>query len=558
MSDVTSSADASTSAHDRARQIASEVFGWSDLRPGQLEAMAAAVAGRDALVVMPTGYGKSAVYHVAALARAGTTVVVSPLISLQEDQVAALERVGSADAEAVAINSGRRAADVRESWQRLRDGEVEFAFVSPEQLADDDVVSRLAGSGPSLLVVDEAHCVSSWGHDFRPDYLRLGDLRARLGEPPVVALTATASPPVRDEIRDRLRLRDPAVVVAGFDRPNIDLRVELFSDADRQRSAVLDHVASAQGPGIVYTSTRKDTLELADALHERGLRVQPYHAGRKAVDRTAVHEAFLDGALDVVVATSAFGMGIDAPNVRYVLHAHVPDSVDSYYQEIGRAGRDGEPAEAVLFYRAQDLGLRRFQSGGRPDAALLGAVVAALVEADEAPGLTALATQVDATRRRVVRAVNLLQDAGVVELRDRAVHLVERSITVRDAVERATEESDAGRRRARSRLEMMRGYAETTGCRRRYLLGYFGEQLEADCGNCDTCRSGSAARSHVAEDAGADDDLAVDDRVEHTEWGGGTVMSLDADRLTVFFDSEGYKTLDRETVVSHQLLADAD
>ncbi|MGN6613024.1 MAG: RecQ family ATP-dependent DNA helicase [Angustibacter sp.] len=554
MTDVTSS----RSARQRARRIASDVFGWTTLRAGQLEAMAAVVAGQDALVVMPTGHGKSAVYQVAALARAGTTVVVSPLISLQEDQVAALERVGGDAAEAVAINSGRRAADVRESWRRLRDGEVEFAFVSPEQLADDEVVSRLADSGPSLLVVDEAHCVSSWGHDFRPDYLRLGDLRSRLGDPPVVALTATASPPVRDEIRERLGLRDPAVVVAGFDRPNIDLRVELFSDADRQHAAVLDHVVSAEGPGIVYTSTRRDTLELADVLHERGLRVQAYHAGRKAVDRTAVHEAFLDGALDVVVATSAFGMGIDAPNVRYVVHAHVTDSVDSYYQEIGRAGRDGAPAEAVLFYRAEDLGLRRFQSGGRPDTGLLGAVVAALVKADEAPSLAELADEVSATRRRVVRAVNLLQDAGILELRGRAVHLLEDSVTVRDAVRRGAEESDAGRRRARSRLEMMRGYAETTGCRRRYLLGYFGEQLDADCGHCDTCRSGSAARSHAAEEAARHDDLAVDHRVEHTEWGGGTVMSLDGDRLTVFFDSEGYKTLDRETVATHHLLADAD
>ena len=557
---MTSAARSRLQARQQVAQLAADVFGWRELRSGQLEAMTALVQGQDALVVMPTGHGKSAVYQVAALARAGTTVVVSPLISLQEDQVGALERVGSADAVAIAINSGRRAGDLEESWRRLEAGEVEFAFVSPEQLADDDVVTRLAASGPSLLVVDEAHCVSSWGHDFRPDYLRLGDVRHRLGDPPVAALTATASPPVREEIRERLDLRDPAVVVAGFDRPNIDLTVQLFSDARAQRAALLDHVASAEGPGIVYTGTRADTIKLADALHEKGMRVQAYHAGRKSVDRTAVHEAFLDGALDVVVATSAFGMGIDAPHVRYVAHASVTESVDSYYQEIGRAGRDGEPAQAVLFYRAEDLGLRRFLASGRPDKALLGAVAATVLAAERPATVASLVEDVDATRRRVVRALNLLQDAGVVDVHERVVRVTDPSMTVREAVERAVEASEAGRRRGRSRLEMMRGYAETTGCRRRYLLGYFGEQLDDDCGHCDTCRSGSAARSRdgdqQAEQAAADG-LAVDDRVEHVEWGTGTVMSLEADRLTVFFDSEGYKTLDRETVASEGLLSAA-
>ncbi len=291
-------------------------------------------------------------------------MVVSPLIALQRDQVAALLANGVDAAEA---NSQVKVAERRQAFDDLIAGDLEFLFVAPEQLANPDVVEQAAEAEPSLVVVDEAHCISSWGHDFRPDYLRLGAAAEALGRPPILALTATAAPPVRAEIVERLGLHDPLVFVRGFDRPNISLAVERFTTPDAKRAGLLDRVVGAAGGpgvGIVYAATRRIAEDVATALAERGLRTEAYHGGLPAARRRGVEAAFAGDLLDVVVATTAFGMGIDKPDVRFVFHHDVADSPDSYYQEIGRAGRDGEPAEAVLFYRPEDLGLRRFFAGG--------------------------------------------------------------------------------------------------------------------------------------------------------------------------------------------------
>jgi ATP-dependent DNA helicase RecQ len=577
----------------RLRRVARDAFGWNDFRPGQLEAMRALLAGRNVLAVMPTGSGKSAIYQVPALLIPGPTVVVSPLIALQRDQVAGLQ--GGWAPDAVTVNSAQPAGRTSQAWQGLRTGEAEFCFLAPEQLTKPDVVEQLVAIRPSLLVIDEAHCISAWGHDFRPDYLRIGDTVRRLGHPVVAALTATAAPPVREEIRRRLQLDDALEVVHGFDRPNLSLEVRRFLDPASQRRGVTDTVVDlvrrSRRPGLVYTATRRSTQEYAERLRDSGLRALPYHAGLRAAQRRDVHDRFLDGELDVVVATSAFGMGIDKPDVRFVVHAAVPESIDAYYQQIGRAGRDGAPARAWLAYRPEDLGLRRFFAVRRPDVDALREVLRAVRAATATDGpagrgirIAQLAGQLDRSRAKVTAAVNLLERVGALAVTGRGTFTTRPGSAARpgsaegrgewsvDAVlEQAIELVEAGERVERTRLEMMRGYAETTGCRRQFLLGYFGEQLPGPCGNCDTCdalvdkASGDPAGTLTAEARAAADataevaqDFPANARVVHRAWGPGIVVRPEPERVTVLFEQVGYRTLSHDTVVERDLLRRTD
>jgi ATP-dependent DNA helicase RecQ len=482
--------------------------------------------------VLPTGAGKSAIYQLAALLIPGPTVVVSPLIALQRDQVAALVANGVDAAEA---NSQVAAAVRRQAFDDLIAGDLEFLFLAPEQLANPEVLEQTVAAEPSLVVVDEAHCISSWGHDFRPDYLRLGTVAETLGRPPILALTATAAPPVRAEIVERLGLRDPLVVVRGFDRPNIALTVVRFTDGDAKRAALLDRVVEAvpAGLGIVYAATRRIAEDVAEALVERGVRAEAYHGGLPAGRRREVEAVFAADELDVVVATTAFGMGIDKPDVRFVFHHDVADSPDSYYQEIGRAGRDGEPADAVLFYRPEDLGLRRFFAGGGGAGPEDVAVVAEAGLTD----VDALVEHTGLSRTRVTAALTCLQDGEVGE-------------QVPEAAARAAEEREARARVQQSRVEMMRAYADARGCRRQVLLGYFGEPLDEPCGNCDRCAAGAA---EPAEPTGHEP-FPVHSRVTHPTWGSGQVMGYEGDTVTVFFESVGYKTLALELIEAGNLL----
>ncbi len=535
------------------RTRAADVFGW-DLRDAQATVIDAVLAGRDALALMPTGSGKSAIYQVAGLALDGLVVVVSPLVALQEDQVVGLQRHPDAP-RAVAVNATKRAAEVEDAWDAIAAGDVRYVFLAPEQLAKDDVVERLAAAGVSLLAVDEAHCVSSWGHDFRPAYLALGEAAERLGRPPVLALTATGSAPVREDVVARLGMRDPLVLSAGFDRPGIRIEVERYADADEKRAAVVEQAAAATGTGIVYVATRKETDEYADALRARGKDARPYHAGMRVRDRDAVLHAFHDGEVDVVVATSAFGMGIDKPDVRFVLHADVAESVDAHYQEIGRAGRDGAPATATLHYRAEDLGLRRFFATGTPKPASLRAVFDA-VPADGSIARSALADASGLSTRTAGRAVNTLVEAGVLDDgADGITRAADAPHSAAEAAKRATTRAEEREQVEQSRIAMMRRFAETTGCRRQFLLGYFGGELAEPCGNCDTCTSGSAYEQGAHGADGAHDDVwPPESAVEHAQWGHGTVMSTEDDRVTVFFESAGYKTLALADVEERHLL----
>lgn len=532
--------------HADAIAAAAAEFGWPELRPGQREAVQGVLDGHDVLAVMPTGHGKSAIYQLAASLTDGLTVVVSPLIALQRDQLEQLEELGADPA--VAVNSSQRASEIRDAWEQLEADEAGFLFLAPEQLARDEVIDRVRELRPTLFVVDEAHCVSAWGHDFRPDYLRLGHVIDALGHPITVALTATAAPPVRDEIVERLRMRDVSQVVRGFDRPNIFLESHRVADEDDQRASVVERAAAEQKPGLVYVATRKRAEQLADDLRAAGMRAEAYHAGMTRAERDRVHDAFTDGDAEVVAATSAFGMGIDKADVRFVLHAAAPDSPDSYYQAIGRAGRDGEPALAALYFRQEDFGVHHFRTGGSADRDMLSKVASRIRRAKQPVPPERLRERLDVGASRLTSAVNLLEQAGAVETNGDG-DLVWREGTVKPAVEEAARLAEARRRVDRSRADMMRGYAETGGCRRRFLLGYFGEELPALCGACDTCRSGSAARVEASRgDGDADASWQVGLDVRHEAWGDGSIVSEDGDRITVLFDEEGYKTLALEAI----------
>jgi ATP-dependent DNA helicase RecQ len=547
----------------RIRETARDVLGFTDFRPGQEDAMKAVVAGRDTLAVLPSGAGKSAVYTVAGLLLDGPVVVVSPLIALQRDQVQRLEELGEESVgRAAVLNSSLSGGDQQAVLDGLGDGTVRFLFLAPEQLAKPDVVEVVRDARPALFVVDEAHCVSAWGHDFRPDYLRLGGVVQQLGHPTVLALTATAAPPVRAEIVERLEMAAPEVIVAGFDRPEIRLEVQQHADAHAKRTAVLDRVTelSQQGTGILYSATRRGTEEFAESLADRGLRAAAYHAGLRKSDREEVQRQFMDDELDVVVATTAFGMGIDKPETRFVVHAEPADSIDSYYQEIGRAGRDGEPAVAVLVYRQEDLGIRKFFAAGAPGEEEL-QEVAGLVQAGAAAGLDGvdvkeLREETGRAATPLVRDLNLLEQAGAVVLDDEGTALPAPDAPAPgEAAAAARELAEHHIRVDESRIEMMRGYAETTGCRRQFLLGYFGEQLDEPCGNCDTCSSGSAYE-HAEPAVDGDHPFPVDTAVEHTEWGPGIVMRHEEDRVVVLFEEVGYKTLGLRAVVDNHLLTE--
>jgi ATP-dependent DNA helicase RecQ len=530
----------------RLAETARAAFGHERLLPAQVETVTALLGGHDVLLVSPTGWGKSLAYQLAGLLLDGPTVVVSPLLALQQDQVDAIER-SRARVGAARLSSQESLAQRDEVLARAADGDVGFVFLAPEQLANDDVRRRIADLAPALVAVDEAHCVSVWGHDFRPDYFRLGELLGDLGSPRVVAMTATAAAPVRDDIVRRLAMRDPLTIVTGFARDNLALDVVRVLDADEQRAAAVELVTEKVGvgaSGIVYTRTRPSAERLAQTLQDSGVRAAAYHAGLGRARRAETHRAFMAGELDVVIATSAFGMGIDKPDVRFVVHAQVPESPDTYYQEVGRAGRDGEPATGTLLYRPEDLSLGRFFSGGVPRQEDVAAVVRAVGEVG--PDRREVARRTELGPRRTGRILNLLELA-VPEGGPPAPGADDDG-----PVGRVLAVAEDQRRLERSRVEMMRAYAETGRCRAEFLVGYFGERVER-CGVCDTCRAGTAP-APVDETAAP---YVVQSRVRHQDFGPGVVTDLEDDRVTVLFDAVGYRTLALDVVEDQGLLEPA-
>ncbi len=534
------------------QQIAQEKFGYECLRPGQEAAIQAILNGHDTLAVMPTGSGKSAIYQIAAFLIPGATVIVSPLVALQRDQV---EAIASNDVgEAAQVNSNIKDADRQEAFEDLKEGDLEFLFLAPEQFNNLETLERLQAAKPSLFVVDEAHCISEWGHDFRPDYLRLGTVIEALGHPRVLTLTATAAPPVRDEIVERLGMHDPCVVVQGFNRPNIWLGVERFQDEAEKQDALLHRVSRIKKPGIVYVATRKRAEEIAGVLCDRNIKAIFYHAGMKAKEREQAQAAFMNDEVDVLVATTAFGMGIDKPNVRFVFHYDISDSVDSYYQEIGRAGRDGEKSLAILFYNPANLKIRRFfASKGQVDAEQVERVAEAVQNEEEPIDPAELREKTDLSKTKLGTALSHLEEVGVVEtLPTGEVTLSEQPPDISEAAEEVVRAQERRQQFERSRLEMMRGYAEAHDCRHEYLLNYFGEMLDEPCGFCDNCKAGVT----VEEDEGKKP-FPLNSRVVHKSWGEGQVMRYEGDKMVILFDRVGYKTLGVEIALLRGLLKQA-
>ncbi|MEV7398004.1 RecQ family ATP-dependent DNA helicase [Aeromicrobium sp. NPDC092404] len=519
------------------------------LRPGQRDAMEA-VLEHDTLAVLATGTGKTLIYQVAAELIDGPTLVVSPTIALQADQLAALRASG---ATAETLNSTRRPAQRRRALEAFGARRLEFLLLAPEQLTRPDVVAVLAEAGIGLFVVDEAHCVSMWGEDFRPDYLALAAVIGTLGRPRVLALTATASPATRERICDALGLTDPVVVVGGADRAEIWLgarQVATEDDVTHELAELLRPLADEQQTAIVYAATRRRTEELVERLRAEGLEPVAYHGGLATRERTQVHRGFRDGSTRLVVATSAFGLGVDRADVRLVVHADPPERLDDYWQEVGRAGRDGEAARGILFTHPTAYGVRRyFAAGTGTDAADLSALLMVLrsAEGPVRPGDLARAADLSTARSR--RAVNVLLRSGAI-LESRAGILLRDDTPPGELVDQAVALADGLKAERETGVELIRRYAETADCRRRLVLELLGEAHPQPCGACDNCDAG---RSSPAIDRpyplGAD--------VRHDEWGLGTVSQYEGDRVVVLFESGGYRTLSLDAVRERDLLEPA-
>jgi len=503
------------------------LLGLSTFRPGQRQAVQAALDGRDALVVMPTGGGKSLCYQLPALAGTDLTVVVSPLIALMRDQCARLTDLGH---PAVMLASGGDGESNRAALDAIRDGSAAVCFAAPERFASAAFRTALGRRALALFVVDEAHCVSEWGHDFRPDYLRLASVIAELGHPPVMACTATATPKVAEEIVARLGLRDPERVRSGFDRPNLSFDVLSFDgegSVARKRATLLAGLAMDENrPAVVYCGTRKSTEEVAALLAAEDGQVVAYHAGMDAGTRSARQDAFMRGDADVVVATNAFGMGVDKADVRSVWHWALPSSLEAYYQEAGRAGRDGQPSRAVLLASRSDLGrLVRFIREAEVSVEQVGAIVGRLRARGDS-GVIELSPGDDGDRI----ALAVAERAGALTLAPGAggrvrVQLASGQLDHARARQLCRE---ATNRRWESYRSIERYATGAERCRRRQLLEHFGDDTPAaPTGRCcdvhdppdwlpeikvdsQRARSGSRGQAALAEDGPpvSDEELA--------------------------------------------------
>jgi ATP-dependent DNA helicase RecQ len=533
---------------DEARALLRARFGYPEFRPGQERAVSSVLSGRDTLVVLPTGGGKSICYQVPAMVLPGLTVVVSPLISLMKDQVDALTARGI---PATFVNSTLTSGEVSERMTRVMRREVKLLYLAPERFDVGTAAERLRDVGVSLLAIDEAHCISEWGHDFRPSYLRIASVRERLGSPQTVALTATATPHVRTDIARQLRLENPETIITGFDRQNLRYHV-VPTRTDAEKDAALagilrDH---AEGVAIVYASTRRNVEKIARTLEDAGIAAAAYHAGLDDAHRHEVQDAFMSERVRAIVATNAFGMGIDKPNVRVVVHHAMPGTLEAYYQEAGRAGRDGLPAEVYLLHAFPDRFTHEFFiKGAYPERPLVEKVYERVRKLADRSGAVSLEPASIAaglpgkvSDREVESALRLLIQAGAIRSEpESGGRVFVRLLATADRIKRelggeramelgllralwrvagdALEQTqflewhrlgggdritnakrplsaypldwsalDRRRKAELAKLEAVQQYAYATGCRRGFVLRYFGDPAAGkDCGGCDNC-----------------------------------------------------------------------
>jgi ATP-dependent DNA helicase RecQ len=530
-------------------------FGYEHFYPGQEEVIHRVLDGKDTLAILATGAGKSLCYQLPALLLPGTTVVVSPLIALMKDQLDMLAEAGISST--IALNSTLTDEQETEHLEQVTRGHLKLIYVTPERLEDESFVDVLKRLHVPLFVVDEAHCISQWGHDFRPAYLNLGRVIASLGHPTVLALTATATPAVREDIVTQLGIPHTKPIVRGFDRPNLVYEVQRAGNDDEKLRILRRKVEGelADQLGIVYTATIKNTYVVSDYLRTHcGVEAEVYHSKLQKADRDRVHDHFMSEQVKIVVATNAFGLGIDKANIRFVVHYDLPGSIEAYTQEAGRAGRDGIESLCLLLYRQSDTRVQNyFLTGKYPDVEEVQKVFGTLQYFERQQNGVSLSdlrkiSLLPLTKLKVILA--LLKKGGFIHNVTKATYGLTPRLKTQPDLQLNLASYETKRSYDQSKLAMMLQYCETRSCRRKFILNYFGEDYDLpNCGACDNCRSGVvAAQSAIAfdlpsPDASAGESFRIGDIVFHRKFGQGTVERVERDLVTVLFPSHGYKTL---------------
>jgi ATP-dependent DNA helicase RecQ len=542
------------------RQSLRQTFGIEQLRSGQHDVITSVLDGNDTLAIMPTGAGKSLCYQLPALHLEGTTIIVSPLISLMKDQVDKLQEHGL---DALQVNSALPAVEQRSALGQIEEEESDFVFTTPERLSDPAFLKTLQGTKIDFVVIDEAHCISHWGHDFRPAYLAIRSALEELGNPPLLALTATATESVVEDIKQQLGRPDMQVFNTGIFRPNLQFEVEHVTGDGEKQGELLRLLEEIEGDGIVYAATVKHVEEITKFLQQEGFEVLAYHGRLNAQRRKEAQDRFMAGELEAIIATNAFGMGIDRPDIRFVIHYDLPASLEAYYQEAGRAGRNGKPARCVLLYDGRDRRTHLFMLGGRyPSTEQLSDVYRAMSEVAagskgvSTPELEAHLPGVAKTKVRV--ALGVLKEEGIIaEPRAGRWFPLDRGVSE----DRLTELAQQWKERSENdheKLKRMEAYARSALCRWRLLHEYFGEEMPRErCDTCDNCRRGLAqmaerplARAEGTppsnEIADTETKLNIGDRVSLPRYGSGRVEEIEGDALVVSFPDGKNRKFKRE------------